>query len=114
MPHKQPPPRRAAPTPRALLCLLLVPLTLLLPQAAGGASPHPPPAAYDCEGAACASVTLAWEEEGQRFRADNSSAQRVRVEVETFAGKSSVVVEPQGSAHLSVKTFNGPFRAEFE
>lgn len=87
---------------------------MILPQAVAGVPPRTSRAAHDCEGAACPSVTLTWEEEGQRFRADNSSAQRVRVTVTTFAGDSWIVVEPQKSDYLLVKGFNGPYRAEFE
>lgn len=104
--HGLRPPRRIL---LALFCLLGA---LLVP--ARGASPPPVRAAYDCEGAACPSVTLTWEEEGQRFRADNSSSQKVRVTVTTFVGDSWVIVEPQASGYLGVKNFNGAYRAEFE
>lgn len=114
MPEQKPHLRRFRPTSSAPLYLLCVALTLMLMPAPGAASAYPAGAAYDCEGAACASVTLAWEEEGQCFRADNASDRRVRVEVETFAGKSSVTVEPQKSEYLQVKSFQGPYRAEFE
>lgn len=112
MPHKKPCLRRTAPARSALFHLLCFALaaTFIPPTRAAVARPS----AYDCEGAACASVALAWEEEGQRFRVDNSSSRRVRVEVETFAGKSSVTVEPQKSEYIQVKSFNGPYRAEFE
>ena len=96
----------------ALLCIACAAIPLMPP--ARGASPTPGRAAHECEGDACSVTALAWEEEGQRFRADNSSDRRVRVEVETFAGKSAVVVEPRESAYLEVKTFHGPYRAAFE
>lgn len=88
----------------ALLCLLCAAPSLMPPARA----------AYECEGEACVVTALVWEEEGQRFRATNSSDRRARVEVETFAGTSAVVVEPHESAYLEVKTFNGPYRAVFE
>jgi hypothetical protein len=94
------------------LCLLCAALPLTPP--ARGAWAAPGRATYECEGDACPVTALTWEDEGQRFRADNSSDRRVRVEVETFAGKSAVEVEPQASAYLEVKTFNGPYRAAFE
>lgn len=108
--------RLRSPGRESLISLRLLGLALLLMLApgSGAASLHRARLAYDCEGGACASVALAWEEEGQRFRADNTSAQRVRVEVETSAGKSSVSVEPRRSEYLQVKSFNGPYRAEFE
>jgi hypothetical protein len=71
-------------------------------------------AVYDCEGDACSSVTLTWEEDGQRFKAENNSDRAVKVEVTTFAGKSSVSVGPQASDYLEVKTFNGPYHADYE
>lgn len=96
----------------SFLCLLCAALPLTPP--VRGALSTPARAAYDCEGDACSVTTLTWEEEGQRFRADNSSDRRVSVVVETFAGESAVVVEPQKSGYLEVKTFNGPYRAVFE
>lgn len=69
---------------------------------------------YDCEGDACASVALSWEQDGQRFRVDNSSERRVRVTVSSFAGESWVAVGPRASAYLTVKHFRGPYRANFE
>lgn len=99
----------------APVCLIyLVCSALPLTPPASGASPTPGRVYYECEGDACHAVALAWEEEGQRFRATNSSDRRARVEVETFAGTSAVVVEPHEAAYLEVKTFNGPYRAAFE
>jgi hypothetical protein len=77
------------------------------------AAPRPAPV-YDCEGTACSQVALAWEEEGQQFRAQNNSERRVRFEVSTFAGSSSVSVEPGKSEYLKVKSFNGPYHADYE
>ena len=72
------------------------------------------PASYECEGNACPVVTLTWEEDGQQFRVDNSSNQRVKVEVTTFAGTSSITVEPQKSDYLRVTYFNGPYHANYD
>ncbi len=77
------------------------------------AAPRPAPA-YDCEGTACSQVALEWEEEGQQFRAQNNSERRVRFQVNTFAGSSSVSVEPGKSDYLKVKSFNGPYHADYE
>lgn len=112
--------RRAAlfggpqPASPALLYLLSVALTALMTTAPCRADSTHARAAYDCEGDACAAVTLTWEDETQSFRADNSSARRARVEVETLAGKSSVSVEPGASTYLLVKSFQGPYHALFE
>lgn len=95
-------PTKISALPVLLLLLLLLPPT---PSAAR---------TYDCEGDACSAVTLTWEEDGQRFRAANDSDRAVKVEVTTYAGKSSVRVEPRTSDYLEVKTFNGPYRADYE
>jgi hypothetical protein len=89
----------------ALTALLLLFLLTPRPSAAR---------AYDCEGSACSAVTLTWEEDGQRFLVENNSDSRVKVEVTTYAGDSSVQVEPHKSDYLQVKYFNGPYRADFE
>jgi hypothetical protein len=77
-------------------------------------TPPAPRPAYDCEGTACSQVALEWEEEGQQFRAQNNSERRVRFQVNTFAGSSSVSVEPGKSEYLKVKSFNGPYHADYE
>jgi hypothetical protein len=89
----------------ALACALL---------AAPGVAASAPRPAYDCEGNACSQVTVTWEDEGQRFRVENNSDTKVKVEVTTYAGTSSVRVEPHKSDYLGVKYFNGPYRADFE
>ena len=71
-------------------------------------------AAYDCEGDACSSVPLTWDNDRQQFRADNNSDRGVKVEVSTYGGVSAVHVEPHKSEYLLVKTFSGPYHADFE
>jgi hypothetical protein len=68
---------------------------------------------YDCEGEACAEVTFNWDNDRQQFRIQNNSDRRVKVAVTTFAGDSSVIVEPRKVDYLLVKTFNGPYRANY-
>lgn len=87
-------------------------LALMTAVAHAAATPAAP--AYDCEGTACSQVALTWEEEGQQFRARNNSDRRVKIEVNTFVGPSSVTVEPGKSEYLRVKSFNGPYHADFE
>jgi hypothetical protein len=99
--------------------ILLTSVTLMMTwQYGASASTAPDPAnaptAAECEGSACSAVTLTWEEEGQRFRVDNNSDSGVKVDVSTYAGDSSVHVEPHKSGYLEVKYFNGPYRADFE
>jgi hypothetical protein len=72
------------------------------------------PPTYECEGNACSVVTLTWEEDGQRFRVENSSDRRVKIEVATFEGSSSITVEAHKSDYLQVKYFNGPYHANYE
>ena len=71
-------------------------------------------AEYECEGNACAEVTFTWDNERQQFRVQNNADRAVKVEVSTFAGKSHVVVPPQKVGYLEVKTFNGPYLANYE
>lgn len=94
--------------PATISALLASLLLSLLPSQS---SPAP---AYECEGNACSSVTLTWEEDGQRFRADNTSDRAVKVGVTTYAGESSVSVGAHKSDYLQVTYFNGPYRAAYE
>jgi hypothetical protein len=71
-------------------------------------------ATYDCEGNACSVVALTWDQERQQFRVQNDSNQQVKIEVFTFAGTSSVSVAPHKAEYLEVKTFNGPYHANYE
>lgn len=93
----------------ALVCALLA-----SPAGASHSVGASTPAAYDCEGSACSAVTLTWDDEGQFFLVGNNSDSRVKVEVKTYAGDSSVHVEPHKTGQLQVKYFNGPYRADFE
>ena len=69
---------------------------------------------YECEGNACSVVELNWDNERQQFRVKNDSNQRVKVEVSTFAGTSSIIVPGKEVGYPEVKTFNGPYRAYYE
>jgi hypothetical protein len=69
---------------------------------------------YECEGNACSVVDFTWDNERQQFRVKNNSNQQVKVEVSTFAGTSSIIVPPNEVNFLEVKTFNGPYRANYE
>ena len=80
-------------------------ITLAATQFAISGRPMPSP---DCEGNACAQVALTWDNTGQQYRVQNDSDRRVKIDVTTFAGDSTIHVEPQKSQYLLVKTFNGP------
>jgi hypothetical protein len=69
---------------------------------------------YECEGNACSVVDLSWDNERQQFRVKNDSNRSVKVEVSTFAGTSSIAVPANEVNFLEVKTFNGPYRANYE
>lgn len=71
-------------------------------------------AAYDCEGTACAQVVLTLDAEKGQFKAQNNSDRPVRVEMFNWAGGASVVVAPGKFEHIAMKSFDGPFRANFE
>ena len=92
------------------ICSLL-PATELEGQAAS--APVEIVTSYDCDGNACAEVTLTWDNDRQQFRVQNDSDRRIKVTVTTFAGDSSVIVEPRKVDYLLVKTFNGPYRANY-
>lgn len=68
---------------------------------------------YDCEGDACSVVTFTWDQDRQQFKVQNDSERAVKVEVSTFAGKSHIIIPPQKAGYLEVKTFNGPYHANY-
>jgi|SRR6266545_1864831 hypothetical protein len=104
--------RRAIPILVALFFALLA-SSFLLNSPAGYAKASRA-VAYECEGNACSQVVLTWEDERQQFRVQNDSDRRVRIDVTTFAGDSTIRVDAHKSDYLLVKTFNGPFRANFD
>jgi hypothetical protein len=99
---------------------ILLPLTLCVIFSASSysAAAHllnsPVIPSYECEGNACSVVDLTWDNERQQFRVKNDSNRSVKVEVSTFAGTSSIAVPPNDVNFLEVKTFNGPYRANYE
>lgn len=69
----------------------------------------------DCEGDACAQVTLTFDEAKQQYKVQNNSADRtVRVEASNWSGGSSVRVEAGKTDYLLLKSFAGPYRANYE
>jgi hypothetical protein len=69
---------------------------------------------YECEGNACSVIALTWNQDRQQFKVENSSDQQVKVTVTTFAGTSAVTVLAHKTEYLEVKTFNGPYTANYE
>ena len=73
-----------------------------------------PSITLDCEGNACGQVTLTFDETKQQYLAQNVSDRVVRVEASNWAGGRSVIVEAGKSAYLPLKSFIGPYRANYE
>jgi hypothetical protein len=93
---------------------LALALACALTAAAAVARAALPSAAPDCEGNACAQVTLTWDAGGGKYRAHNAGSRRARVEAFNWAGGCSVLVEPGASQYLPLRSFDGPYRANFE
>ena len=68
----------------------------------------------ECEGNACDQVTLTFDETKQQYLAQNVSDRVVRVEASNWAGGRSAIVEAGKSAYLPLKSFIGPYRANYE
>lgn len=71
-------------------------------------------AIYDCEGDACSSVTLTWDNDRQQFRVQNSSATRwVKVDAGNSTGGISMCIGPTKTEYLPLKTITGKYRATY-
>lgn len=71
-------------------------------------------AADDCEGTACAQVSLTFDEEKQQYRARNNSSDRwVKVAASNLAAASSACLAPGKDEFLPLKSIVGNFRAEY-
>jgi hypothetical protein len=107
---------RAAAVSAALLALT----ALMTPVQSGAFARRPPSAlaaaaaATDCEGDACAQVTLAFDDAKQQYRAVNNSADRwARVTASNMAGSASACLTPGGAAYLPLKSVAGPYHAAY-
>jgi hypothetical protein len=99
---------RPARIPPSLALLLTF---LLLSVAHKGAAA---PASTDCEGDACAQVSVAFDEARQQYHAQNNSADRwARVTASNLAASSSACLGPGKDAYLTLKSISGAYRAEF-
>jgi len=88
-------------------------------RSAGSANPSvgltgAPSITLDCEGNACDQVTLTFDETKQQYLAQNNSDRLIRVEASNWAGGRNVIVEAGKSAYLPLKSFIGPYRANYE
>lgn len=97
---------------------LMLSLAVIAVGATGHASHAAPFAAsssyLDCEGNACAQVTLTYDEAKEQYKVRNNSDRSVRVEASDWAGGSSVRVEGGKTDHLPMKSFVGAYRANYE
>jgi hypothetical protein len=78
--------------------------------------PLPPTSsvAADCEGDACASVTLTFDDAKQQYRARNNSTDRwVSVSGSNLAAASSACLAPGKDAYLPLKSLVAPYRAVY-
>ncbi len=97
-----------------LSALFALPLTLLLSTATPTHHVAAASAAYDCEGDACAQVTITFDEAKQQYRAQNSSADRwAKVSASNLAGTASACIEPGKAEYLPLKSIVGTYRAEY-
>jgi hypothetical protein len=71
-------------------------------------------AATDCEGDACSSVTLAFDDTKQQYRAQNNSTDRwAKVTASNVASSASACLGPGESEYLPLKSYVAPYRADF-
>ncbi len=68
----------------------------------------------ECEGDACAQVTLTFDEAQQQYKVHNHSDRTVRVEASNLAGGNRVLVAAGKEAYLAMKSIVGPYRANYE
>jgi hypothetical protein len=69
----------------------------------------------ECEGNACAQVTLNWDQAKERYTVhNNSSDQWVRVDAANLAATATTCVEPSKDAFLSLTSIVGTYKAKFD
>jgi hypothetical protein len=92
-------------------------LAVMIPAGRPGALARarvPAPLAADCEGDACPSVTLTFDDAKQQYRAHNNSTDRwVSVSASNLAAASSACLAPGKEAFLPLKSLVAPYRAVF-
>lgn len=106
-------------TPARLILLLALALPFIAGPHYATAVAHPPPptpatAFSDCEGDACSSVTLTFDEEKQQYRVQNNSADRwVKVSASNLAAATSACVAPGRDEYLPLKSVVAPYKAAY-
>lgn len=72
------------------------------------------PTFTDCEGDACPSVTLTFDEEKQQYRARNNSSDRwVRVAASNLASASNACLAPGKEEYIPLKSITGNYHADY-
>jgi hypothetical protein len=72
------------------------------------------PAADECDGDACAQVSVTFDESRQQYRAQNNSADRwARVTASNMAASASACLAPGKEGHLPLKSIAGSYHAEY-
>jgi methionine-rich copper-binding protein CopC len=96
--------------------LVMLAITVIVAGAAENLLPVSPASSLsvDCEGNACAQVTLTFDEAKQQYKVQNNSNQLVRVEASNLAGGNRILVEAGKEAYLPMKSIVGSYRATYE
>lgn len=71
-------------------------------------------AVAECEGDACAEVSVTFDEARQQYRAQNNSADRwARVTASNMASSASACLAPGREAYLPLKSISGGYHAAY-
>jgi hypothetical protein len=71
-------------------------------------------AAIECEGEACAQVTVTFDETKQQYKAQNNSSDRwVRVVASNLAASATACAAPGKAEYLALKSIEGAYRASY-
>lgn len=78
------------------------------------AGPAVSPTSAECEGDACAQVTLTFDEGKGQYRAQNNSPERwAQVSASNLAASAAACLPPGKGSYLPLKSVVAPYRAEF-
>lgn len=96
----------------ALTLTVLLALLLSDPSATSRASSARAPG--ECEGDACAQVSVSFDETKQQYRAQNSSADRwVRVAASNLAAAASACLAPGKEEYIAIRSISGSYHADY-
>ena len=96
------------------MAALTAAVALTLSGQAGALGRVAPPPALECEGAACAQVTLTFDEAREQYKVENDSGRVVIVEGANLVSTARVRVGAGQSDYLPLKTIVGVYRADYE